>query len=518
DLLAQNQIQNVVRLQGLKVDVRGANGLLLVAPTKGYTWVTPSLLEQAFTDIPLLPLGMRVILEEYNRVSKLRTLVRAKSLPRLTDLCARAIVLAGPAEALAYSLDTESIRGELLTGELRKTGLFPRDTIIDRERERLDHFLVEIAVAEPDEPPSVDDIAHGFSSVHEQDVEPDVKLSRASTQNVHERRFGKGAGTMVGCGTVAGTQLSTSFETFNRHTKYLLERLDSWEGILVAGGCVLSWIRPWILRRRETPKQRQYGDIDVYVLEGSGYIQRILSVMKAAETSARQLHGYGVCYVASSWAVTAYWCRDSAISTSTSSSSLPLLQVITKKYQSTAELLSTFDVDCCGVAYDGHRVIATARAVVATQTRINVVDGSRASPTYEPRLAKYCAYGCSCFVPQWLATSSDKHVATRRMFGPERLLLHLHKRRNGKASNASLSSSYAPILAPGLTRSRVRLAVRLHNTRLRDGWAGVLQTRDDWVVCDNIEELEHHLRTVDSTKGFATPDANVPAHSHDLWL
>ena len=67
--------------------------------------------------------------------------------------------------------------------------------------------------------------------------------------------------------------------------------------------------------------------------------------------------------------------------------------------RSLAEVLCGFDVDCCAVCYDGARVYGLPRAVDAINSRINLADGTRQSPTYETRLLKYAKRGFSVAVP-----------------------------------------------------------------------------------------------------------------------
>ena len=58
-----------------------------------------------------------------------------------------------------------------------------------------------------------------------------------------------------------------------------------------------------------------------------------------------------------------------------------------------------FDVDACCVAYDGERAWATPRARRAINVRVNVVDETRQSLTYESRLLKYGLRGFAVCVP-----------------------------------------------------------------------------------------------------------------------
>lgn len=65
------------------------------------------------------------------------------------------------------------------------------------------------------------------------------------------------------------------------------------------------------------------------------------------------------------------------------------VQVVLKLFDSPADVLTSFDVDCCAFGFDGERLVCLPRALRALATRVNVVDTSRRSQTYESRLLKY---------------------------------------------------------------------------------------------------------------------------------
>ncbi|KAF8969053.1 hypothetical protein BDZ97DRAFT_1594843, partial [Flammula alnicola] len=75
------------------------------------------------------------------------------------------------------------------------------------------------------------------------------------------------------------------------------------------------------------------------------------------------------------------------------------IQVILRLYQSPAEVLTGFDVDCPCFAFNGCDIFANPRAIVALMRQCNIVDISRRSPSYEMRLAKYAKRGFEILVP-----------------------------------------------------------------------------------------------------------------------
>jgi hypothetical protein len=75
------------------------------------------------------------------------------------------------------------------------------------------------------------------------------------------------------------------------------------------------------------------------------------------------------------------------------------IQIVLRLYSSPAEILAGFDIDAPCVAYDGDRVWANPRAIVANMRQSNTVDMTRRSPSYEVRLAKYSGRGFEVFIP-----------------------------------------------------------------------------------------------------------------------
>lgn len=68
-------------------------------------------------------------------------------------------------------------------------------------------------------------------------------------------------------------------------------------------------------------------------------------------------------------------------------------QIVLRIYKSVSEILTGFDIDCSGAAYDGSQVYCTPRALQSYMTQINHIDLSRRSPSYENRLSKYSKRG-----------------------------------------------------------------------------------------------------------------------------
>jgi len=75
------------------------------------------------------------------------------------------------------------------------------------------------------------------------------------------------------------------------------------------------------------------------------------------------------------------------------------VQIVLRLYSSPAEVLAGFDVDAPCCAYDGERVWASPRAIIAMMRQSNTVDMTRRSPSYEVRLAKYSSRGFEIYIP-----------------------------------------------------------------------------------------------------------------------
>ncbi|KAF2674811.1 ankyrin [Microthyrium microscopicum] len=102
------------------------------------------------------------------------------------------------------------------------------------------------------------------------------------------------------------------------------------------------------------------------------------------------------------------------------------VQIVLRIYKSVSEILTGFDVDCSGIAYDGKQVYATPRAISALITQVNHVDLSRRSPSYENRLSKYSHRGFEAYWSELDRTKIDPTIFERsfpRTFGLARLLV-----------------------------------------------------------------------------------------------
>lgn len=119
-------------------------------------------------------------------------------------------------------------------------------------------------------------------------------------------------------------------------------------------------------------------------------------------------------------------------------------QIVLRLYQSASEILTGFDIDAAGAAYDGSQVYVTLRALASFITQVNHIDLTRRSPSYENRLSKYSHRNFEIDWPHLDRSRIDPTIFERsfkRTSGLARLLVlerlptnsareaHLNKRR-----------------------------------------------------------------------------------------
>ena len=74
-------------------------------------------------------------------------------------------------------------------------------------------------------------------------------------------------------------------------------------------------------------------------------------------------------------------------------------QFILRSYPRPDMVLGGFDISACMVGYDGFSFLATPLGMWSACTKINIVDTTRRSTSYEYRLVKYNKYGCRIALP-----------------------------------------------------------------------------------------------------------------------
>ncbi|KAI5121629.1 hypothetical protein M0805_001158 [Coniferiporia weirii] len=205
-------------------------------------------------------------------------------------------------------------------------------------------------------------------------------------------------------------------------TEGALSQLTDWNNVIAAGGSVLGCLLPISQANKESRRtMRKYfhssayptSDIDLF-LWGLNPEQAEVKINQIYEAVRDSVPWDATC-VRTKHAISIH-------------SQYPYrsVQIVLRLYHSPGEILAGFDVDAPCVAYDGTRVLANARSIVALMRQANTVDMTRRSPSYEVRLAKYASRGFEIYVPELQRADVDPTIFERslaRITGLARLLV-----------------------------------------------------------------------------------------------
>ncbi|KAH9034021.1 hypothetical protein EDB83DRAFT_2296389 [Lactarius deliciosus] len=204
-------------------------------------------------------------------------------------------------------------------------------------------------------------------------------------------------------------------------TENSLSQLADWSNVIAAGGSVQACLMPLpkaatgskrAMRKHFHEKAFPSSDVDLFLygLTIEEAERKIITIYEAIRDSVP-------------WDVTCVRTKH----TVSIHSQYPYrnIQIVLRLYSSPAEVLTGFDVDAPCCAYDGDRVWANPRAIVAMMRQSNIVDVTRRSPSYEVRLAKYSSRGFEVYVPGLKREEIDPTIYERavgRVRGLARLL------------------------------------------------------------------------------------------------
>ncbi|KAF7333042.1 Ankyrin repeat protein [Mycena venus] len=217
-----------------------------------------------------------------------------------------------------------------------------------------------------------------------------------------------------------------------------LSQLFDWNNVVAAGGSVLACLTPLSEEAKVSKRSmRKYyhsaayptSDVDLF-LWGMTPEQAEVKITKIYE-AVRDSVPWDVTCVRTKHTVSIH-------------SQYPYrsVQIVLRLYSSPAEILAGFDIDAPCCAYDGNRVYANPRAIVAMMRQCNTVDMTRRSPSYEVRLAKYSGRAFEVYVPTLSRADIDPTIYERsivRVTGLARLLV-LEKLTNTDERFAFLES------------------------------------------------------------------------------
>uniref|UniRef100_A0A8H7XIV8 Ankyrin repeat protein n=1 Tax=Psilocybe cubensis TaxID=181762 RepID=A0A8H7XIV8_PSICU len=204
-------------------------------------------------------------------------------------------------------------------------------------------------------------------------------------------------------------------------TEGSLSQLINWNNVVAAGGSVLACLTP-LHESDKTSKRaiRKYYHSNAYPTSD---VDLFLWGLNPEQAEAKIKEIYEAVRDSVPWDVTCIRTKH----TVSIHSQYPYrsVQIVLRLYQSPAEILAGFDIDAPCCAYDGNRVWANPRAVVAMMRQCNTVDMTRRSPSYEVRLSKYSQRFFEVYVPTLERSKIDPTIYERsiaRMEGLARLL------------------------------------------------------------------------------------------------
>ena len=93
-----------------------------------------------------------------------------------------------------------------------------------------------------------------------------------------------------------------------------------------------------------------------------------------------------------------------------------IAQVILRRYSHPSEVLHSFDLGSCQLAYDGKEVFTTSVGLLAIKMGINIIDMTRRRRTYERRLSKYLDRGFGIVFPNLSPASLEKETIETSYF------------------------------------------------------------------------------------------------------
>ncbi|KAJ3047915.1 hypothetical protein HK097_011042 [Rhizophlyctis rosea] len=221
----------------------------------------------------------------------------------------------------------------------------------------------------------------------------------------------------------AGTQMVADKTEFLLNWRILTEgslHFLDWSNIFAAGGSVLACLSPVPVEHDTPAACRNYfrekypgSDIDLFIYG-----------LDEAGAKAKMEQIYNCIIDACPFETTVF--RTAHAVTIVSEYPYRHVQIVLRLYKSPAEILMGFDVDSCGVGFDGKHVWATRRAHLAIIAQANTIDMTRRSPSYEMRLAKYADRGFEIHVPTIDRSRIDPQIYERsynKVNGLARLLV-----------------------------------------------------------------------------------------------
>ncbi|KAK2600284.1 hypothetical protein QQS21_005003 [Conoideocrella luteorostrata] len=184
--------------------------------------------------------------------------------------------------------------------------------------------------------------------------------------------------------------------------------------------------------------------------------------------------------------------------------------IVLRVYKSVSEILTGFDIDAAGGAYDGKQVYVTPRALGSFITQINHIDLSRRSPSYENRLSKYSHRNFEVYWPDLDRSKVDPTIFERsfqRTLGLARLLV-LERLPTNHARETYLNKRRTERGRP--TRARYFMPMR---GNIKDSHEDEVA---DWLSEEDISN--YHTFTVPYGERFNAKRIEKLCYTRDLLL
>ncbi|KAJ7775633.1 ankyrin repeat protein [Mycena maculata] len=211
-------------------------------------------------------------------------------------------------------------------------------------------------------------------------------------------------------------------KNWNIFSEGSLSQLLDWNNVVAAGGAVLACLTPLSDAAKVSKRSiRKYYHSTVYPTSD---VDLFLWGLTPEQAEVKITKIYEAVRDSVPWDVTCVRTKH----TVSIHSQYPYrsVQIVLRLYSIPAEILAGFDIDAPCCAYDGSRVYANPRAIVAMMRQCNTVDVTRRSPSYEVRLAKYSARTFEVHVPTLARADIDPTIYERsivRITGLARLLV-----------------------------------------------------------------------------------------------
>ncbi|KAI0750408.1 hypothetical protein C8Q74DRAFT_1373995 [Fomes fomentarius] len=194
-------------------------------------------------------------------------------------------------------------------------------------------------------------------------------------------------------------------------TEGSLSQLTDWSNVIASGGSVLACLTP-VPESAKTSKRamRKYYHNNAFPTSD---VDLFLYGLTPEQAEAKMQVIYEAVRDSVPWDVTCVRTKH----TVSIHSQYPYrsVQIVLRLYNSPAEILAGFDVDAPCCAFDGQRVWASPRAIVAMMRQCNTVDVTRRSPSYEVRLTKYSMRDFEVYVPTLRRADIDPTIFERSL-------------------------------------------------------------------------------------------------------